>query len=308
MRQFRSFFALTLAAALLGGCVMQEIPSIREDSAKRVAMPVFMVARNVPSGPFMLQAYERVYKKYAPATVYIEGDGRPYVSIDRVSTDPTPLDPIALRLAAQDGGPNVIYLARPGQYNRAWAHGKQMPAEYWTRKRFSSDVIDAYGAALDNIKAYHTVSSFRLVGYDGGAAIAAILASQRADILSLQTVAGNLDPQTMARSHNIRPLDGSLNPVDFAPKIASLPQRHFIGKLDRVVPPSVYSSFAQSAGDGRCMNVTLVSGADHELGWAEQWKVLKDMPLDCSNPSEPAPVPFDPTPLDGDKYKRKSRK
>lgn len=307
MKQFRSFVALGLAAALLSGC-MREVSSVREDSAKRVAMPVFMVSRNVPSGPFMLQAYERVYKKYAPATIYIEGDGRSYLSYERVNADPTPLDPIALRLAAQDGAPNVIYLARPGQYNIGWAHGKRVPAEYWTTKRFSSEVVDAYGAALDNIKAYHNVPSFRLVGYDGGAAIAAILASQRNDILSLQTVAGNLDPQTMVTTHNIHPLDGSLNPVDFAPKIATLPQRHFIGKLDKIVPASVYNSFAQSAGDGRCMNVTLVDNADHELGWAEQWKVLKDMPLDCSGPAQPVPVPFDPTPLDGDKYKAKSAK
>jgi hypothetical protein len=300
---FRSLTALGLSLALVSGCVLADHPENREDTAKRTAAPVFMLPRDIAASPFMLQSYDRVYEKDAPATLYIEGDGVPYVTADQESTNPTPVDPVALRLAARDGGKNVIWLGRPCQYNEGWQNGKDCPSIFWTNKRFSPEVIAAYMSALDQIKQNTKVTGFNLVGYDGGAAIAAILAGKRDDILSLRTVAGNLDHRVTSQVNGTKFLDGSLNPVDFSAQIAQIPQRHFIGKLDRVTPPAVYNSYAQTAGNGSCLSVTLVDNADHQLGWVEQWTVLKDMPLDCANPAEPAPVPFDPTPLDGDKGK-----
>lgn len=288
MTSFRHLLTFICTAALLTGCVDQH-PVITDDIARRTALPVFMIPRDIPSEQFVIQAYERVYKKSSPATLYIEGDG-----------DQTPLNPVALRLAAQDGGSNVIWLARPCQYLNVKA-SKSCDKAYSTSKRFAPEVIDTYNQVLNNIKAYYNIPSFNLVGYDGGAAIATILASQRSDITSIRTVAGNLDPKTtaLAREHILA--DGSLNPLDFAAGISNIPQRHFIGKLDTETPPAVYNSFAQAVENGQCMNVTLVDNADHENGWAEQWKVLKDIPMDCARPVEPAPVLFDPTPLDGDK-------
>lgn len=303
MKSVRSILCAGVAAALLSACVAADVPAIRQESAKRVAAPVFMLPRDIATSQFILQAYERVYTKDAPVTLYIEGDGVPYVTPDIESTNPTPVDPVGLRLAARDGERNAIWLGRPCQYKEGWKGGKQCPSVFWTNKRFSPEVIDAYMQALDNIKLANHVSSFNIVGYDGGAAIATILAGKRDDILSLRTVAGNLDHRVMSQIHNVGFLEGSLNPVDFAAQIAHIPQRHFIGKLDRVTPPAVYNSFAQSAGIGSCMNVTLVDNADHERGWVEQWTVLKAMPLDCGAPAEPQPVKFDPTVFDGDKGK-----
>ena len=293
MALFRSMMTLVCAATLLTAC-SGDLPILRDETAKRTAAPVFMIPRNIPSEKFIIQAYERVHQKHHPATIYIEGDGK------------TPTDPIALRLAAQDGGPNVIWLARPCQYNTKYNAGakgeKTCPTAYTTSKRFAPDIIETYHRVLDNIKSYYNIPSFNLVGYDGGAAIAVILASQRADIASLRTVAGNLDPKTLANVTKTPYSPESLNPVDFAAGITNIPQRHFIGKLDSDVPPAIYGSFSQAAGqDTHCMNVTLVDHADHTSGWAEQWNFLKDIPTDCATLAEPAPVPFDPTPLDGDK-------
>lgn len=296
----RSAVALGLAATLLSGCASH--PVMKDDTVKRTAMPVFMLERDIPGHLFMIESRERVYQKYQSATIYIEGDGRAYLDEQSVSDDPTPEDPVALRLAARDASPNVIWLARPCQYNKGWRNGKTCPSEYWTSKRFAPEVINDYEIALDNIKARYGIPSFNLVGYDGGAAIATILAAKRQDILSLRTVAGNLDPKTTAVLHNVAYSEDSLTPVDFAPGIATVPQRHFLGKMDRVTPPAVYNSFAQNVANGSCMNASLIDNADHVLGWVEQWKVLLTLPVDCAAP--PEPVKFDPTPLDGDKYKR----
>ncbi|MDD3021473.1 MAG: alpha/beta hydrolase [Alphaproteobacteria bacterium] len=299
----RSLLAFSMVTALLAGCSSH--PVMQEDTVKRTASPVFMNARNIPGNLFIIEARERIYNKYQPATIYIEGDGVAYLTETRTSNDPTPDDPVALRLAAQDSTPNVIWLARPCQYNKGWRNGKTCPTEFWTTKRFSPEVIENYNIVLDNIRDTYGIPSFELVGYDGGAAIATILAAQRKDITSLRTVAGNLDPKTTSALHNVAYSEESLSPVDFAPGVVDIPQRHFLGKLDRTTPPAVYNSFAQNVADGHCLNATMVDNADHTLGWVEQWTVLKSMPIDCAAP--PEPVQFDPTPLDGDKYQTRKK-
>ncbi len=50
--------------------------------------------------------------------VYIEGDGRAYVNRRTPSNDPTPGNPMALRLALADPSLRVLYLGRPCQYTR----------------------------------------------------------------------------------------------------------------------------------------------------------------------------------------------
>lgn len=307
MTFLRSLLAFACTSALLSGCY-SDMSVMRDDAAKRTAAPVFMIPRDIPSEKFIIQAYERVYKKGNPATVYIEGDGTHTIAIKAFSrTNPTPTDPVGLRLAAQDGGENVIWVARPCQYNKGWKDGKTCPSEYSTSKRFSPEVIETYHQVLDNLKSYYNIPSFDLVGYDGGAAIAVILGSQRADILSIRTVAGNLDSRTLSYLTKEPYSPESLNPADFAAGIANIPQRHFIGKMDSDTPPAIYSSFLQTSENRGCMNVTLVDQADHQSGWAEQWKVLKSIPVDCAANAEAAPVRFDPTPLDGDKTHLKRR-
>ncbi len=291
---------LVLLTGLLTSCA--HYPVMEEDTVKRTAMPVFMLERKIPSELFIFEARERVHDRNAPATVYIEGDGVPYIDDKRISNDPTPADPVALRLAAQDGDPNVIWIARPCQYFKEWRKGKTCPKAYWTDRKFGYEVTDSYNQALNNIKSYYGISNFNLVGYDGGAVIAMVLAAQRADVQSVRTVAGNLDPETTALIHGYQ-YNGqdSSNPIQYSDRLETMPQRHFVGRLDRVTPAVVYNSYAQNVHDGRCLNATLIDNADHQLGWVEQWKVLKTLPVDCKSSSNP--VKFDPTPLDGDKYK-----
>jgi len=293
---------LSLCAVLLAGC-MHDVPSIRDDSAKRTALPVQMIPRFVPAGEFNLQAYERVHKKWTNAVLYIEGDGTAYATPSTLGMFNTPTDPVALRLAAQDGSTNVIYLARPCQYRGKYQGKSDCPKIFAADARFSEAVIQSYNKALDNIKAYHDVTGFDIVGYDGGAAIAVILAAQRQDIASLRTVAGNLDTVTTASINKVIAPTQSYNPVDYASQLTAKPQRHFIGKLDQVEPPAVYNSFAQAMGPTTCNSVSLIDNADHEHGWVEQWNTLRTLPVACSGgPAlEPQPITFDPTTLDGDK-------
>lgn len=302
---YRFLTILALAAVSMTAC--HDMPEYKKASAMNTALPVFMIPRVVPADPFTLQAYERVHKKYTTAVLYIEGDGTPYADANTLNFSSTPPDPVGLRLASQDGSPNVIYLARPCQYRQRYQGKEECPKVFGAEARYSEAVIHGYMNALDNIKAYHDLTGFEIVGYDGGAAIAAILAAQRTDIVSLRTVAGNLDTKTTSYLNNTKELDKSYNPVNYATKLALMPQRHFVGKLDRITPPAVYNSFAQALGPTPCNTSTLVDGADHMHGWVEQWNTLRTLPVGCQNMNkpalieEPAPVPFDPSTLDGDK-------
>jgi hypothetical protein len=268
---------------------------MRDDVADRLAHPVWMVEREIPAGLFNLTAYERMHEHNAPATVYIEGDGELTTDFRINSKNPTPRNPVSLHLATKDKAQNVAWIARPCQYSGT----DKCDAAYWGNERFSPEVLSAYNIALDEIKKRYDIQGYNLVGFDGGGAIAAILASQRNDVLTLRTVAGNLDTNLYASEHKMPPMAGSLNPIDFAPKLANLPQTHYIGGQDKVISPALLHSYLQAVGPSNCVQYHFIQEAEHDQGWVEKWPgFLADVPT-CKGPvavPEPDYIP-EPEPM-----------
>ena len=87
-------------------------------TAARTANAAGLAKESVQAGRFKLTAYSRLDATGGPLTVFIEGDGRAWLSKYRLSEDPTPLHPVGLELAAADHSVNVVYMARPCQYKR----------------------------------------------------------------------------------------------------------------------------------------------------------------------------------------------
>lgn len=268
---FRLAWALTMP--LLGACVGLSAPAERRAAADALAAEHGWHATAFPSGPFELVAYvpDR-YPEEATLTVYIEGDGLAWLSPSTPSADPTPLQPVALELALAQPAGNAAYLARPCQYVGAAASG--CPRRYWTDARFAAEVVDAMDKALDRLKARARARRLVLVGYSGGGAVAALLAERRNDIDRLVTVAGNLAPKAWTARHGVTPLSGSLDPADQADRLAGLPQRHFIGGKDGVIPPSLARGFPRPfiGRDGR--NLHVIPAFDHHCCWVEAWPRL----------------------------------
>jgi dienelactone hydrolase len=214
--------------------------------------------------------------------VYIEGDGYAWVTRHRVSGDPTPRRPVALELAAEDPSPNVVYLARPCQYTPV----EMDPAceeAYWTGKRFSEEVIGSMDQALDKFVRDARSPGIHLTGYSGGGAVAALVAARRQDVKSLRTVAGNLDPKGLNEYHEVSPLDrNSLDPLEVAGKLSAIPQHHFTGSEDPVIPAFIAERFAEKSKGSNCVHIIKVSDADHVNGWKEAWPRLLATPVDCS--------------------------
>ncbi len=225
------------------------------------------------AGPFDLMAYLPARWEVSPSlTVYIEGDGLSWVSPSLPSFDPTPRNPIGLRLALAQPGGNAAYLARPCQYVDAASAG--CAQRYWTSARFAPEVVEATYHAIDNLKARFKASRLTLVGYSGGGAVAALVAARRTDVERVLTVAGNLDTDAWVKLHHIAPLNGSLNPADFVEGLARVRQWHFAGGRDNVIPPSLIQGFANRFSDSSRPTVNIVSDHDHHCCWAENWPKL----------------------------------
>lgn len=233
---------------------------------------------------FDLTAFIRIDQPSMPIRVYIEGDGFAWARRNQRSNDPTPHQAIALQLSSLDHYPNVIYMARPCQYRQTT---KACDIIYWSSHRFSVEVVDAMNNALTQLNAKNR--PIELVGYSGGAAIAALLTAKRQDVTNLRTIAGNLDHDWVNRYHHVDTTPNSLNAIDIASKISHIPQMHFAGLKDTIVPVEVAKRFieksqqlssSQPKKNAHCVNLKLVQ-AEHQAGWTSHWPALLNIKFDC---------------------------
>ncbi|PYB82766.1 alpha/beta hydrolase [Pseudomonas soli] len=220
----------------------------------------------------------RSAEKMTRLRVYLEGDGHSWSTATQPSLDPSPHNLLVPRLAVNDPTPNA-YLARPCQFVMAAA----CQTALWTHRRYAQEVIDRLSQALDQLKQRYGNSEFELVGYSGGAALALLLAAQRNDITQVQTLAGNLSPRMWATMKGLSPLHGSLEPLDYRDRLALLPQRHFIGDADSIIPGDLAARYQQALGSplSQCIHVP---EASHDSGWEAAWSRWAKTPLAHENP------------------------
>ena len=259
----------------LGLTACANIPSLdqRQSIADGLASSRDWQRIMLPAEGFQFVAYHpRLYARNATLTVYIEGDGLAWISPTQPATDPTPRDPLALRLALAHREGNAVYLARPCQYMDAVA--TNCSNRYWTDRRFAAEVIAATSLAIDGLKQRFGASRLVLVGYSGGGAVAALVAAQRTDVKQLVTVAGNLDHQAWTTYHRVPPLTGSLKPTDYITALRHIPQWHFVGANDRNIPPALVQSYADRFPQNQRPGVLVEPRFDHHCCWADEWPVL----------------------------------
>lgn len=208
--------------------------------------------------------------------VYLEGDGRAWATATQPSLDPTPRNLLVPRLALDDPG-YVAYLGRPCQFVK----GSGCTVAIWTSARFGSAVVASFQVALDELKRRYRVLQFELVGYSGGAAIALLLAERRQDVVAVQTLAGNLDPQAWTALQHLQPLSESLDPLARPEALRAIPQRHLVGRLDTVIPAALADGYRRKVG-GSCTQLVTVE-ADHAQGWEQIWQQWRGEPLSCAS-------------------------
>tara|TARA_B110000003_G_scaffold223846_1_gene224342 strand:+ start:71 stop:871 length:801 start_codon:yes stop_codon:yes gene_type:complete len=207
--------------------------------------------------------------------VYIEGDGLSWIDRFTPSSDPTPKNPLAFKLAKLDQNQNVIYLARPCQYIQS----NRCQREIWTKLQYSNEIMANYTNILKELKNKH--SEVHLVGYSGGSVIAMYLASiKELNIKSVRTVAGNIKPNEFTQLLNISPYRTSLNLNDIENNIKLVSQSHFYGDKDKVIPEELYTNYQERNLNNSCIKFTKVN-ATHNKRWESFWKNNSNTKVNC---------------------------
>jgi hypothetical protein len=262
-----------LTILLCGACAGID-PTQRRAHAQTLAHEAGWNRLTLPAGTFTLTAYTPAVQPAMPMlTIYIEGDGYAWQTPHTPSADPTPTQPMALQLALRHADSAAAYLARPCQYLDGISENV-CSERYWTTARYAPEVIAATSLAIDQLKQRAGARRLTLIGYSGGGAVAALVAAGRDDVARLITLAANLDTTAWAREKHLQALAGSLNPADFWPRLQAIPQQHFAGANDRVVPPTVQRSYAARFPSGQRPAVIVVPNFDHQCCWLAQWPQL----------------------------------
>ena len=126
---------LLFAAVSILGCATMPVFMSRMSVADGIAGKAGFTKEYIKAGDFTLMTYQRFNRRSDSINIYIEGDGRAWETKYRLSDDPTPSNPVALRLAVADPADNIAYIARPGQYPLSGI--PECGSKYWSGFRFA---------------------------------------------------------------------------------------------------------------------------------------------------------------------------
>jgi pimeloyl-ACP methyl ester carboxylesterase len=241
---------LLIALALLAGCAGGQT---RDMAAAEIARAAGLEPAVFATATFDLQGWRRDDGRPGPLFVYIEGDGFAYVDERTPSSDPTPRDPVALRLAAADPAAAILYLGRPCQFAPGRSD-RRCTLRDWTVDRFSEPAVDAIDRAIGQQR-----RPIVLVGYSGGGVIAALLATRRRDVERVVAIAAPLDLDRWTKLSELSPLRHEVIGV-------RVPLVALAGERDSTVPAAV----ATLPGARQIV----VPGFDHRCCWARDWPQL----------------------------------
>lgn len=261
---------LAAATAMLAGC--GHGGATRDETAAGIARAAGLEAATSAGASFDLQTWRRDDGRPGPLIVYVEGDGLAYLDARTPSSDPTPSDPVALRLAAADPGPAVLYIARPCQF----AAGRADPrcgVRAWTTGRFADDVVASVDDVITRERVRHPGRALVLVGYSGGGVIASLVAARRSDVARLVTVAAPLDVADWTRRLGVSPLDGAPLPLDRIDRLSRVRTVAFAGRQDKVVPVASVASAVDKLGASATLIVE--PDFDHRCCWGRDWRRLR---------------------------------
>ena len=232
-----------------------------------VIAPNDFVYKEVVTKTFTLASWQKISDEKGVIKIYIEGDGASFDAYGRATKDPTPRGKMIKELAFGDMSSNVVYLARPCQF----VMNDMCSVRHWTTARFSFEVIDSTYDAIKNIAKDREII---LIGFSGGAQVASLVAVLKRDlrIKKVITVAGNLDHLEWTEYHNLPSLNESLNLADYKSLYFDIPQKHYVGDLDNVIPSGLVFDFVKDKN----IDIEVIENASHSKGWDavydEIWK------------------------------------
>ena len=195
--------------------------------------------------------------------VYLEGDGQPWLQGLRPAIDPTTHNSLMLPLMAMDRY-SVLYLGRPCYNGHALDPG--CDPRIWTSARYSREIVEALASALTNFCKAYGYQKMVLIGHSGGGSLAMLLAQSLPQTRLVITLAGNYDIDAWADYHHYLRLTESVNPAQ--QPSTGLPEWHFLGELDTVIPPQLFVSALKQRANSY---VEVLPNLKHQQGWEAIW-------------------------------------
>ena len=208
--------------------------------------------------------------------IYIDGD-----ALDDNNRKPVIPYPIT-EIAQNDPYPFSLVLGRPCYYTSDDICSKK---EIWQDGRFLPEIIAQMSIVVERwIKRYHP-SEIEFVGYDGGAAMALLLAARVKNTpASVVTFGGifDTDRQAALKGKDLHP--GSLNPANEPYKLVDIPQIHYVGGQDTVATKRLAEEFIAGIESPKSIQLRVVPQATHT-----NWKnyILKLINQPAKKPQTP---------------------
>ena len=201
-------------------------------------------------------------------TVFLDGDGLPWIGGRVPADDPTTRDPLALHLMMKSSGTS-LYVARPCYQQLDDA---ACSSELWTFARYSASIVDSMTKVIETKAAELNAQRVRLVGYSGGGVLAVLIAERLKTVASVVTIAANLDVKAWAAHHGYLPLNDSLNPAQ-SELPHPWPEVHLQGSLDDTVPIASTRAYFERFASAQSMTF---GDYDHVCCWLRDWRKLQD--------------------------------
>lgn len=229
-----------------------------------VKIPDDFAYKEIKTGTFTLASWQKITQPQGIYKIYIEGDGYAFNAYGKPTQDPTPHGALLREIAFADPSPNVVYLARPCQF----VSSPICAQRHWTTARFAPEVVNAEYEAVKQIAGEHEVI---LIGFSGGAQIAGLISAAKPDlkVKKLITIAGNLDHLAWTQYHNLPELNESLNLESYQQQYLKIPQIHFVGTDDKVIPQKLTECFVKGKWP-----IVKVEGATHSFGWENAYPLI----------------------------------
>lgn len=279
-----AYLMLAISMLLLGGCAAPSLSTWGEQYQWQYV--------SINSTPIPVKAL--ISKQVQPRSsnslhVYLEGDGEPFLNALTVSPDPTPHDPLMLRLMAKDSA-NSVFLARPCYFlqehgqQRAQADGQAYACSpyLWTLARYSPIVVQSLANAIETLALQY--DKVVLIGHSGGGTLAALLVPHLPKVTHLITLSANLDTDRWTAHHALTPLSASLNPMTESPLPDHVRQIHYVGGRDKNILPQWAHAYAQRQADAQVIEL---KAFDHQCCWEAHWPTLLSQALAPAAPVSP---------------------
>jgi hypothetical protein len=222
-------------------------------STAKIKPPADFVYEEVHTDDYVLASWQKINDPYSLVKIYVEGDGHAYTSKGYPTNDPTPKNCFLRKIAFNDTAENVVYLARPGQYIKS----DECNSIDWTTGRFSQKIVDNMAQAIKKIAGSKKVI---LIGYSGGALLCGLITNEyqrELKIIKWVTIAGLLNHTRWTKHFGYVPLKYSLD----LNTIPNIPQTHYIGKKDTIVPCWLT---LQCVDEKNCV---IIENATHDKGF-----------------------------------------